>query len=204
MGLENKYNSSVAFGLSSVLPFPSSPTQFLLLFDFIFCGKRQKSALNLVVNFYEHLTEHSWLDPCAAEGWTVSTSTKPLLQLLMSHLTKAHCPETSAKVQGWHRESEQSKDVICKSSSLASSLVQTRAPACTDHPVSRLDLCFGYLSSFTTAGKLLHCAGKFPKDLIQRSGQGRGLGVLDQPWQCDLEIQENYLTVCCWFNLSVC
>lgn len=152
-----------------------------LLFDFIFCGKIQQSA----------------------EGWTVSTSTKPLLQLLMSHLTKDHYAETpvhTAKVQGWHGDSGQSKDMICKSSSLVSSLVQTSTP-----PVSQLALCFWKLL-YCCRQSLLHCvcAGKFLKDLIQNSEQGRGLGMLDQPCQCDLEIQANDLTVCCWFSFSVC
>lgn len=65
----------------------------------------------------------------------------------MSHLTKDHYPETSvhpAKARLWHRDSEQSKDMVCKRSSLASALVQTRAPACTAPPLNRLALCFGY------------------------------------------------------------
>ena len=95
MGLKNKYNSYVAFGLPSLLPFPPSPPQFLLLFDFIFCGKIQHSAFSLLVNFYEDLADCSWLNACTVNGWAVSMNTRPLLRFHMSHLTKDHYLEMS-------------------------------------------------------------------------------------------------------------
>lgn len=193
MGLENKYNSSPAFGLSSVLPPSPPPLPSFSCCLTLFCGKIQQSALSLG-DCYEHLS-----DPVCCWGGTVSTSTKPLLQPLLSHLTEGHYRDI-CKGPGVTQRAEQSKDMICKSSSLASSLVQARAAACTAHPARSLALCLGYWCKApsllqTTTFALCLCR-QVHKSLIQKSDQGRGLGMLDQLCQYDLENQESYRQLC--------
>lgn len=129
---------------------------------------------------------------CAAGGgqWAQHKATAAA-----SHVTSywRPLPETSAKVQVWHREQSRARTWSAKAlpgPDKSSSLHCSPSKA----------LCLGYWCKApsllqTTTFALCLCR-QVPKNLIQKSDQGSGLWMLDQPCQCDLEIQESYWRLC--------
>lgn len=51
---------------------------------------------------------------------------------------------------------------------------------------------------------LLHClCSQVPKRSDSKKWPGKRAGSAGWAWQCNLEIQESWISVCCWFNFSV-